>query len=364
MAHLSGAFLIDCPASALNNFGSQVPMVNAERRYDNWSTVKYVRTREGIVPYVSAQAFRYWWRDALKNIPGWTATPIYREEKIAYTDANPIEYAEDDLFGYMRAPGDSKDTEGAWAAQGLTGQEKDGKKFVTLTRASPLKTSTLVSVGPLKDREIGFDYGTMSRGEGNPVPYVHEFYRTTLVGLFSVDLRMAGRFYHVSRTGFKHLDAVRQKLAEGKKLAPYDSGKAYELDLDARKQRLTQLLQGLAYISGGAKQAVHYTDVAPKLLFLAVAKGGNHLFGNAIAVNKSDGTPKIQDHALAEVATVFKSDLLSGFHCGLAKGYLDNQREVLQTAIDKVSGSSLGHPVEAIRKMIADLDGSATTWLE
>jgi CRISPR-associated protein Cst2 len=362
MAHLSGAFLIDCPASALNNFGSQVDMVKAERRYDNWSTVKYVRTREGIVPYVSAQAFRYWWRDVLKTIPGWTATPIFREEKIAYTDANPIDYAEDDLFGYMRAPAESQETEKAWAEQKLTGQEKDGKKkFVTLTRSSPLKTSTLVSICPL--REIGFDYGTMSRGEGNPVPHVHEFYRTTLVGLFSIDLRMAGRFYHVSRTGFKHLDDVRKKLADERKLAAYDGDKAYELDLDTRKRRLIQLLEGLACITGGAKQALHYTDVAPKLLFLGVARGGNHLFGTSLGANKQEGTPKINDHALAEVASVFEKDLLSGFYCGLSKGYLDDQRDALQAVVGRIPGSSLGHPVEAIRKLIADLDEKASAWL-
>ena len=131
MAHLSGALLIDCPASALNNFGSQVEMTKPERRYDNWSTVKYVRSREGILPYVSAQAFRYWLRDTLKDVPGWTPSPTFREEKIAYTDANPVDYAEDDLFGYMRAPGgkgaETEKSEMDWASKGLTGQEKNGK---------------------------------------------------------------------------------------------------------------------------------------------------------------------------------------------------------------------------------------------
>ena len=369
MAHLSGAFLIDCPASALNNFGSHddLPMTKPERRYDNWSTVKYVRTREGILPYVSAQAFRYWLRNTLKDVPGWTPAPIFREEKIAYTDANPIDYAEDDLFGYMRAPGDDKEIEEKWAGKGLTGQQKErkGKKgkegFVTLTRVSPFKASTLISISPLK--ELGFDYGTMSRLEGDPVPYVHEFYRTTLVGLFSLDLRMLGRFYHVDRTGFKHLDDVRKRIAEDRGLAPYDSNKAFELDLETRKLRLKQLLEGLSRISGGAKQALHYTDIAPKLLFLAVAKGGNHLFGTAIGADKKDGTPKIQDHALSETVSVFRSDLLSGFYAGLSKGYLDEQRGNLEKVTNELQGSFLGHPVEAIRKLIVDLDASAPTWL-
>jgi CRISPR-associated protein Cst2 len=381
MAHLSGAFLIDCPASALNNFGSK-----EEGRYDNWSTVKYVRSREGYLPYVSAQAFRYWMRESLQAVPGWTPAPIFREDKIAYTDANPIEFAEDDLFGYMRAPGSSKEVEKQWAEKGLTGQEKKGKSFVTLTRVSPFKVSTLISIAPLK--ELGFDYGTMSRGEGDPVPHVHEFYRTTLLGMFSIDLRMMGRFYHVDRTGYRHLDAIRVKLAEERGLTPYDNNRAFELDLGARKARLRQLLEGLAHISGGAKQALHYTDVAPKLLFMAVAKGGNHLFGTAVGANK-EGTPKIQAHALKETASVFKDDLLSPFYLGLAQGYLDEQRPALKELIDgkkieevaegfsagaaaaaapaveapPLKGAFLGHPVEAIRRIIEDLDKNAAAWL-
>jgi CRISPR-associated protein Cst2 len=356
MAHLSGAFLIDCPASALNNFGSSFPMSKEERRYDNWSTVKYIKTRAGLFPYVSAQAFRYWMRETLKGIEGWTPAPIFREDKIAYTDANPIAYAEDDLFGYMRAPGSTKELEKAWADKGITAQSKDGKNFVTLTRVSPFKVSTLVSVAPLP--ELAFDFGTMSRGEGDPVPHVHEFYRTTLVGLFSIDLRMMGRFYHVDRTGFRHLDEVRKKLAEDQGLAPYDEGKAFELDSPTRTARLRQLLEGLSRITGGAKQALHYTDVAPKLLLLTVAKGGNHLFGTAIG-HKPDGTPKINCDALSEVRRVFAGDLLSPVYAGLAKGYLDEQREILAVAIER----DLVHPVEAIRQLTTDLDSRAAEWM-
>jgi CRISPR-associated protein Cst2 len=332
-------------------------MTKEERRYDNWSTVKYLKTREGIWPYVSAQAFRFWLRDTLQQVAGWTPSPIYREDKIAYTDANPILYAEDDLFGYMRAPGGSNEVQAAWAQAGLTDQERDGKKFVTLTRVSPFKVSTLLSIAPL--RELAFDYGTMSRGESDPVPHVHEFYRTTLLGLFSIDLRSLGRFYHIDRTGFRHLDAPRIALAGEKGLTSYDNDRAYELPLDARKARLSQLLEGLCRISGGAKQALHYTDVAPKLILLGIARGGNHLFGNALAASR-EGTPKIQAHALTEIAQVFQADLLSPFYAGLAQGYLDDQRADLQTAVQP---SPVVHPVQAIRNLQADLESQAEKWL-
>ncbi len=366
MAHLSGLMLIDCPASALNNAGQQLPMVEQERRYDNWSAFKHIETRQGIFPYVSAQAFRYWLRDSLRDVPGWTPSPTFREEKIAYTDANPILYAEDDLFGYMRAPGKESDQE-KWKQKGMTLQDQ-GKKngFAALTRISPFKVSTLISISGLRRNEVGFDYGTMSRTDDpehpNPVPHVHEFYRTTLMGLFSLDLRMVGRFYHIERTGYRNIDSIRKKLAEEKGLQAYDNGRAYELDLETRAARVRQLLEGLARISGGAKQAMHFTDVLPKFLLLGVSKGGNHLFANSV-VAESNGAPKIHTAALSEVAQVFEDDRLTGFYAGLAQGYHDEQRARLQETLDEIPGSILAHPVEAIRAVCRDLDMHAGEWM-
>lgn len=361
MPHLSGIILLDCPASALNNAGTQQEMSRPERQYDNWSTVKFFKTRQGFFPYVSAQAFRFWLRDTLKSLPGWTPSPIFREDKIAYTDANPISFAEDDLFGYMRAPGSTKDLQAKWKAAGMTEQEQTEKnKFATMTRVSPFKVSTLVSIAPL--RELALDFGTMSRGEGEPVPHVHEFYRTTLMGLFSIDLRLLGRFYHSDRTGFRHLDAVREELAKQKGLATYDNQRAYQLPLSERVERLRLLLEGLSQISGGAKQALHYTDIAPKLLLMGVSQGGNHLFSTAIGAD-SNGLPKINKEALLETGRVYSSQLLSPFFAGLTQGYLDDQREALSDGIAAQMGSVLEHPVEAIRRLIAALPTNAETWM-
>ena len=102
MSFVTGLILVDAPASALNNAGSI-----KDELYGNKVAVKAIRAGRELYPYVSAQAFRYWLRETLENADlGWQAAPIYREEKIAYTDANPILYWDDDLFGYMRAPGD------------------------------------------------------------------------------------------------------------------------------------------------------------------------------------------------------------------------------------------------------------------
>jgi len=390
MAHVSGLLLIDCPASALNNAGSKLPMEKPDLVNDNWTATKKIRTAQGVFPYVSAQALRYWLRETLKGVQGWTASPVFREEKVAYTDADPITYAEDDLFGYMRAPGGSGEENinqkrQQWTEAGLTGVDTRGAgkemKFEALTRSSPFKMSTLISVAPLRSRDIGSDFGTMSRFDGDPVPFAHEFYRTTLVGLFSIDLGMLGRFYHVDRTGYRHLDAIRRQKAEARGLTSFDDNRAFELSMAERRARLAMVLEGLARLNGGAKQAIHYTDVAPRFLLLAVARGGNHLFGTAVGADK-DGQPVINTAAIEEVARVFSADRLSGFFAGLAKGYLDGQRAGLVTVLkdidpsvlrglaageaganDAVPAYDVPHPVEAIDLFTRQLEERADQWL-
>jgi CRISPR-associated protein Cst2 len=358
MAHLSGLLLVDCPASALNNAGA-----DTGARTDNTVAVKKIATKAGTFPYVSAQAFRYWLREALQNIDGWTPSPIFREEKIAYTDANPILYAEDDIFGYMRAPSGKTEAVVAKEEKGTLKNATPIEAKTTLTRSSVLKTSTLISIAP---SEPVADFGVMARHEGNPVPHEHQFYRTTLMGLFSVDLRMLGRFYHIDRTGYKHLDAIRREFAQKEGLAAYDNERAFELPVARRKERLQQLLKGLSQVAGGAKLAMHYTDVSPRLLMLAVSKGGNHLFGTAVGADNK-GLPKINTAALKQVAEVYKDSLLSNFHIGLVQGYLDDQRSGLAETVNAANRAktdeAIPHPVQAINNLLAELDKNAETWL-
>src|SRR5215216_5691717 len=166
MAFVTGLLLIDAPASALNNAGAA-----AGARTDNTVAVKAIRTRTGdTYPYVSAQAFRYWVRTGLEQMSdtGWQSSPIFRETKVAYTDANPIRYWDDDLFGYMRAPSNKKAAQDARAADASRAIETPLTEGVTLTRAAPFRVSTLVSIAPVS---ITDDFGTMSRHDGDPVPY-------------------------------------------------------------------------------------------------------------------------------------------------------------------------------------------------
>lgn len=355
MAFVTGLFLIDAPASALNNMGN-VPGA----RTDNTVGVKVIKTKEGAYPYVSAQAFRYWLRTTLENGNfGWQAAPIFREKKVAYTDANPIEWWDDDLFGYMRAPSKKAD---AVAARETSGEYAEATPTTdTITRVSPFRVSTLVSVAPAY---ITDDFGVMSRHDGDPVPHEHQFYRAALRGLFSLDLHACGTFSYRQKTGYRNLDDERIKLAQEKNLVQMAKEPAYRLDPETRLARITTLFEGLAQLEGGAKQTIHYTDVTPGLVILAVTKGGNHVFGQVIGAN-ARWLPVLKVEALEEALTVFQDDILSPIYIGWVKGYLDEEREKLEAFAGTPAGRAvrISHPRQAYQALIADLKENPA-WLE
>jgi CRISPR-associated protein Cst2 len=352
MSFVTGLLLIDAPASALNNLGS-IPGA----RTDNTVGVKLIRTKEGAFPYVSAQAFRYWLRATLERAGlGWEAAPIYREEKVAYTDANPILYWDDDLLGYMRAP--SKKASAKKLREEDESRAEETPTADTITRISPFRMSTLVSLAPVNITE---DFGTMSRHEGDPVPHEHQFYRTTLKGLFSLDLHACGTFSYLKRTGFRNLDDTRIQLAQEKGLQDDESVKSFRLPVNERVQRICALFEGLACLEGGAKQTLHYTDVAPALVILAVTKGGNHILGHCVGAN-SRGLPELKIDALREALTVFGDDIRSDVYVGWVKGYLDDERARFEMALGEggvlatfAHQVRLSHPRGAFQALVADL---------
>lgn len=392
MAFVTGLLLIDAPASALNNAGTAV-----DKLYDNEVAVKAIGTRGGAFPYVSAQAFRYWLRTTLERSGnGWRAAPVYREDSVAYTDANPIAYWDDDLFGYMRAPGNhpslKERRKGDPEYAKLTPLDVDAKgNEQSVTRVSPFRVSTLVSIARAP---IVRHFESMSRHDGDPVPYGNQFYRTTLRGLFSLDLRACGTFSCRSKTGFRNLDEVRKALAKGRGMEEGEDGKAYRLPLRERVERVAALFDGLARLEGGAKQTLHYTDVAPAVVILAVTRGGNHIFGHVFGAN-GWGVPELRLEALEQSLTVFRDDLLSDVYVGWVTGYLDEERSKLErfastarkrlrvqrpdpyrSRSDGTTGTEPGesedqtslrlrHPREALLDFVADLQKTENEhWLE
>lgn len=346
MAFVTGLMLIDAPASALNNAGQE-----EGARTDNTIAVKRIRTRAGDYPYVSAQAVRYWIRTYLeRSVPEWQAAPVFREAKIAYTDANPILYWDDDLFGYMRAP--SKRA----GARAEGGEAQQTPVAGEITRISPLRMGTLVSLTPVR---VVDDFGTMARQDGDPVPHEHQFYRATLHGLFSLNLTTAGTFFNGGRVGYRNLDEHRVQLAQGRGLQEVrvHGQPAFRLPQPDRAKRVATLVGTFGELEGGAKLTLHYTDVTPGLILAAVTRAGNHPFYRGIR-SDGQGQPEILLDALKEVLRVYRDQILSDVFVGWAKGYLDGQRQAVEALTDSDrSGVRFrwGHPREVMADLATEL---------
>ena len=201
----------------------------------------------------------------------------------------------------------------------------------------------------------------MSRHEGDPVPHEHQFYRTTLRGLFSLDLRGSGTFSYKQKTGYRNLDEIRQEQAETAGLEHDDTKKTYRLSIESRLERITALLDGLAQLEGGAKQTIHYTDVAPPLVILAVTKGGNHIFGHIVGAD-SKRLPIIKTAALEEALTVFADEILSDIYVGWTQGYLDEERAEFEAWAAKQERVKISHPRQAYQTLTEALKQNRS-WL-
>lgn len=363
MAFLTGILLIDAPASALNNAGADTGAST-----DNTVAVKAIKTRSGdFYPYVSAQAFRFWLRNTLEQLPGngWRSAPIFREKKIAYTDANPMEWCDDDLFGYMRAEGTKKE-----AVESRKERATQTPTATTITRVSPFRVSTLVSIAPVR---VTSDFGTMSRHEGDPVPHEHQFYRAVLKGLFSLDLKAAGTFSYVDRTGYLNLDENRKKLAEADpNIEHLPDMKSYRLPLAKRVERIKALVDGIAELSGGAKQALHYTDVTPTVVLAMVTKGGNNPLQYLIKAD-AKGLPTVHTDAIREMVKEWGDQIISPLYAGWVEGFHDEERAKLKSLLEELSGANsdpklplgsvFGHP-RAILKQVAAAMPENANWLD
>jgi CRISPR-associated protein Cst2 len=194
------------------------------------------------------------------------------------------------------------------------------------SRVSPFRIGTLVSIAPVN---ISEDFGTMTRTEGDPVPHEHQFYRAHMHTLFALDLAMAGTFTYSRRSGFQNLDEVRIDLAEKEGLTKIEDALAYQLPAAERARRVRSLLLGLARLQGGAKQAIHYTDVSPAIAVFALVRGGNNPFNYLFSGNHVDLTFKA-DVLEASIRDLVKHDLLLSPVCiGWKPGFFDEQRPQL-----------------------------------
>jgi CRISPR-associated protein Cst2 len=351
-----GFVLIDVDVVALNNAGA-----STTTNFDNGVATKTITKNGSKFPYVSGQAWRYWWRDTLKKDFDWSLSPVTRESKIAFTAANPIEFADDDVFGYMKAAKDVVvDDEGNPV---LDSKGKEKKVDVTVTRVSPLKNSVLMSVANTRTEE---HWSSMARQDGDSVPYSKEEYSAVMKGMFSIDLDQVGTFATYNKTGFKNLTADLQEKAlingctlVDDKFIKDAKGKAMQLvqmPVDARLKRIEDTIKALKTINGGAMQTNNMADVTPKLIILATTKSGNHPFSHiAKGEGRYNSIAVVSVDAIREVLQDYKDQIVGKVFIGKRAGFMDELNEDLVTLATELEVVELVTINQAIDKYCEQL---------
>jgi CRISPR-associated autoregulator DevR family len=145
LTHIAGTFLIHAAGACLNGAALGV----GEDR--NVAVPKMFSDGRNQVPYVSAQAWRRWLRTTAIQEGSWPASelraigwnPKGNVNKVA-GQLNPVEFPEDDIFGYMRAQA-GQDRRRV-SSENEDEQGESDTKTRALMRASPFAASLLVSL--------------------------------------------------------------------------------------------------------------------------------------------------------------------------------------------------------------------------
>ncbi len=259
-----GYYLIDVDVVALNNAGK-----STLSNFDNAVATKSISKNGRIYPYVSGQAVRNWWRNGLQKVCNWTLSPVDREDKIAFTRANPLEYADDDVFGYMRAA--SEEMEDSAVMKGMFSLDLN-------------------------------QVGTFSS------------YNKT--GYQNLSQKLKNEALEI---GCTELDD------------PFVSGqKLVRLPLPTRIQRATDTIKVLKNISGGAMQTDNMGDVTPKFIVLASTNTGNHPFSHIVSsYGERDEMVRLNVEALKEVIEEYKDNFVGKLFIGKRKGFFDDYEKEL-----------------------------------
>ena len=336
MTFIAGKIVLDVQAGAPNN----------GRGEDNRGMVKQLSKGGRRYPYISAQAVRRWWREALPLDE--SVSPVTRSgsgaKQQAYTAGRPDSYLDDDLFGYMVAV------------------KKENKQ-----RDTVVATGTFVAVVP---DPITSDFGTMTRGfatDEHPVIHEHQLYSAEVAGDLLIDVPRIGTFptSGTLKPAFLKTDESDVR-ASGVEETQFRGMTALQLPLAERRRRLAVTLRALARLSGGAKKSLNYGDRVPSMVLLAPMAGAVNPFTRLWRVK--DKVCFFDVDTFLEEYQAWRDEINGPIRIGWAPGFLGDQRQHATEEMKKLIDDGaviIDHPrsiLEATAKAIES--GDLDDWFE
>lgn len=381
LTHVVGTFLIQAEGAFLNGAG-------LGRGEDKNTTIpKTLADFKDEVPYVSAQAWKRWLRDTYQS-----ENPEDPAVIIQTTDVNeknntkklgstldPVTFAEDDIFGYMKTRKDQGTATAESEQSDEEGEDEDvgsGREKVKPTmRTSPFHASILMSLRKVGWRGLdkGFVYPKSVAPElleknpdarSTPLPYDTKFYNTQLQGIFGLNYSRLGVF----RNGGDRIELdtpLRDTyLKEGVVSLVDDkepTAKTYKMVKNPRKERATKILKALSIMRGGAKQAQFGTPVHPQAIVIAGLSCGNLIFNHLFEDTKEGPVFKLE--TFEEVVRDFADRIMTNVYVGIRTGYLnpESERRLRERFSNQDDANGLHAsvivctPIEAVNRVTAEL---------
>lgn len=380
LSHVTGTFLIQAEGAFLNGAG-----LDAGEDRNAVSPKTYIDIgrdgRKTRVPYVSAQAWRRWLRSTFQEENPHEPHAELKEQGLSAkgttnkigTDMDPLTFAEDDIFGYMRAEKGQGKVKESSSEDAVTDDEPIAEagdetavksraarteKTKAVMRPSPFVSSILKSLR--KDGWQGDDEGFVHLKHGSPLPYRTKFYNTQLQGVFGLNYARLGVFRNDGDRIELDESLVKQHSASGA-IRTNGNPNIYEVADNKRRERATMILRALAVLRGGAKQAQFGTDVAPKAIIVAGLDCGNLIFNDLF--DEHEGQPILKINALRQTIDDYRARLVTPVFVGVRDGYLHPQNEgELRVWVEGDSRNGGGHevrlssPVKAVEAFTGLLD--------
>jgi len=356
--YISGTFLLKADAAFINGAGLQTGE-------DQNISVPKTMWKNGLkIPYVSSQAWKHMWRQTLIEETKWDQSNLRAIGWNAKGNTNkiagmldPINYREDDIFGYMYALSGKKDKKSKEG--GLPKEPTDEQKAVfedlpdiPIIRASTILASLLYSIQPTNT--VSTDNAFIHLKDETPLPYSTKFYNTDLNAIFGIDYSRIGIYDNLDNIEVnpaKIKDALANKSIEV--IEPKDGnikttkvggievprGKYGKVNLEVYKQEIVyELLNALSRLRGGAKATQFGVDIAPKAMIIAGLASKNPFLNNLFTTDER-GNPELHIDLLKELIKDYSTRITTKVYIGIRKGYLKNEGDILKlnsTIIDEI----------------------------
>ncbi len=230
----------------------------SDKEVDNINPIKKVTLQNGEeLPYVSSQAIRRALRDKIEEL-GYTISPIGESSTskgAPKTALDPIQYIDDDLFGYM----DAKAGE-------------DGAAGTSNVRTSPVRVESLLALATYKG---DLDYATNFMGKKiglNPNIFETEIHSGVYRGTVLIELDRVGREYVVNED-----KKAKARTLEVKEL----------VDNTEKAKRVLAFIDALQVLWSSGRQSRFLADISPKFIAAALMKSKNPIFLESVTLSET-----------------------------------------------------------------------------